>query len=184
MWLAPIALAAAVALPGPTPVSAYHGTLAYSRLDKARGTWSLVLRDRGRDALAPVRPRTVPFDVDLGPDAGGRTVAVYSRCATEPNRYQGADAIVYPGGDARGCQVYLYDPASRRERAIAGADGYMPAVWRTNLAYARGDRSAAVYLRVAGRTGRLDDGGTLFCRAEGKGCDPGSTADVSGIDLE
>src|SRR4051812_13979462 len=138
MWLTPLAVAAAVALPGPTPVSAYHGTVAYSRLDKAKGTWSLVIRQDGQDSVAPVPPRAVPFDVDVGPDGGGRTVAVYSRCASEPSRYDGATAIRYPG-DARACRIYLYDPALRRERTIEGASGYMPAIWRTNLAYARGD---------------------------------------------
>ena len=38
-----------------------------------------------RHHLTPaVRPRAVPFDVDLGPDAEGETVATYSRCAREP----------------------------------------------------------------------------------------------------
>ena len=140
-----------VALPGPTTVSAYHGTVAYSRLDPRAGKWSLVVNGR----TARISPRSAPFDVDLGPDASGRTVAVYSRCAKDPNPNFGDGAMHYPDGYAQGCRVYLYDPATDRERPVANASGFMPAIWRNTVVYAVG---SALYARVNGRVHRLDDG--------------------------
>ncbi|RKQ86388.1 hypothetical protein C8N24_4399 [Solirubrobacter pauli] len=135
-----------------TPVAAFRGTVAYSRYE--RGAYALILRRDGHEIRARTAPRAVPFDVDLGPDGRGVTVAVYSRCATEP-AYAGTGAVTYPGGgSAQGCRAVLYDPATARERVLT--DGYLPAIWHTTLVYARPD---GLFARVDGRTRRVEDGG-------------------------
>src|SRR3954447_2154250 len=146
-------LALPVTLPAPSIVSAYHSTVAYSAYKN--GLWSLVVGGK----TVPVKPRRVPFDVDLGPDARGRTVAVYSRCASDPNPNFGAGAMAYPDGYAQGCQVYLYDPAARRERPVANAAGFMPAIWKDTVVYAVGSETGSLYARVQGRVRRVNDGG-------------------------
>jgi hypothetical protein len=50
----------------------------------ADGGYALMARSAAGVVRLPVRPRAVPFDVDLGPEANGGIVAVYSRCSTEP----------------------------------------------------------------------------------------------------
>ncbi len=171
--------AALAALPGPTPVNAYRDTIAYSQLDPATHRWSLMLRRGDSTEAAKVAPRPVPFDVDLGPDARGATVAVYSRCATEGT--PDAGAIGYPDG-ARGCRVHLYDPATGRERAM-GVSGYLPAIWKRTLVYARGDRDATLFARTAGRTRPLADGGRLFCHTRNRQCERGDGVSYTGVDV-
>lgn len=173
---------APVALPGPTTVSAYHGTIAYSRLDPGTHRWSLMLRTGDVETPAKVTPRDVPFDVDLGPDARGATVAVYSRCRREPDVSAGDGAIAYPSR-ASGCRVHLYDPAAGSERAIAGAAGYLPAIWKHTLVFARGARDAALYARVSGVTRRLGEGGRRFCRTGGRECETGAGIAYTGVDV-
>ncbi len=67
---------------GPTTVAAYRGTVAFSRY--ADGRYTLVLQTGRVETPVRTPPRDVPFDVDLGPDGRGTTVAVYSRCAEDP----------------------------------------------------------------------------------------------------
>jgi hypothetical protein len=177
---APARAQAPLQLPGPTTVSAYRGTIAFSELSPASHRWSLMLRTGDTVTAANVAPRSVPFDVDLGPDAHGRTVAVYSRCATEPTPIPTTGAIAYPSR-ARGCRVYLYDPAAGTERRRAS--GYLPAIWKGRIVLARGDRDAALYALASGRARRLDDGGRLFCRTHNRECERGSAVRYTGVDL-
>jgi hypothetical protein len=81
-------LALPVALPAPTTVSAYHGTVAYSAYDRARGTFSLVVGDK----VARVTARRVPFDVDR---AFCRTSG---RCET-------GTGVAYTGVDLAGTRI-------------------------------------------------------------------------------
>jgi hypothetical protein len=85
----------------------------------------------GVTAVVPVALRNQPFDVDLGPDAEGRTTAVYSRCA----RARGS-------GLPAGCDLYRFDFATSREQRIAGASTggaseYLPSLWGGRLAFTR-----------------------------------------------
>src|SRR5919108_6024701 len=64
----------------PAPVSFFAGRLVWSAFDPATNTYSLMTRVSDVTSAVPVKPRAVPFDVDLGPDRNGNTVAVYSRC--------------------------------------------------------------------------------------------------------
>ena len=66
-----------------TPIAAYGDVLAYSVLDPQSGLFRLEIRRQGIAAPAPVAPRAVPFDVDLGPTTTGGVAAVYSRCTQE-----------------------------------------------------------------------------------------------------
>src|SRR5687768_741346 len=68
----------------PTPVSAHAGRIVWSTYDPAERAFFLAQSFGGVTSRVPVRPRTVPFDADLGPDVNGETVAAYSRCAREP----------------------------------------------------------------------------------------------------
>ena len=61
-------------------LSAYAGQVVWS--EQITQDVNVLMRWRaGRVDRLPVRSRKVPFDLDLGPDARGRAVAVYSRCA-------------------------------------------------------------------------------------------------------
>jgi hypothetical protein len=105
---------------------------------------------------------------------------VYSCCAREPTLITSAGAIAYPSG-ARGCRVYLYDPAARTERRLA--PGYLPAIWKGTLVLAHGDRDAALYARASGRTPRLDDGGRMFCGTGNRQCERASAVRYTGLDF-
>src|SRR6188474_3203265 len=89
----PIATVAA-----PTSVSANGGRLVWSAYDPATRRYSLMTRFAGVISPVPVEPRSVPFDVDLGPKPNGSTVAAYSRCSLEPE----------PPNPARGCDIYEF----------------------------------------------------------------------------
>lgn len=121
-----------------TPIAAHGGVLAYSVRD-AGGGFALVARSGAITSRVPIAPRSVPFDVDLGPDAQGRTVAVYSRCDREPP-VGGFGPPAYHTG--RGCDLYAYDLAGRAERRLAAASSptaseSWPSIWRDEIAFAR-----------------------------------------------
>ena len=119
-------------LPAATPIDAYHGRIAWSEPSPAgyrlRGYHDGVVR------TMPVAPSATPFDVDLGPERHGRTVAVYQRCVralTAPD-YQ----------PPLGCDLYLSDFRRARETPIRHAnskayDEYYPAIWKGRLVFAR-----------------------------------------------
>lgn len=164
------------AVPQPTPVSAHAGRLLWSRaLPAATGRtprYVLVTRAGGVTSLVGVPSRTgAPFDADLGPDARGHVVAVYSRCRRAPG---GVGSLPFPDWrTGRGCDVYRHDftdPASngvtgeRRVAAVSSSSGseYMPSLWGTRLAFARvydrrreiKGQEPFVYLRDLRRGGR------------------------------
>lgn len=125
-----------------TAVSAYGGRVVWSSFDRLSQMYRLVAYDAatGRRTL-PVRPRRVPFDVDLGPAPGSGVSAVYSRCAIEPEIPTGRNELpTYV--DGRGCDLYLYDFRASREhrigpRSLATASEVLPSVWRGDVAFAR-----------------------------------------------
>jgi hypothetical protein len=92
-------------LSGCAGVSAYGDALLWSSFDPASGLYRLVaVRSSGSaPTVLPAAGRPVPFEADLGPDASGRPVAVYGRCAGEA------------GGPATGCALYRFDLATGRE---------------------------------------------------------------------
>ena len=140
-----------------TPVSAYAGRVAWSAYDPAQNAYVLMTSAGGVTSAVPVAPRTVPFDVDLGPDQNGDTVAAYSRCRREPGMRPPAagNAIVQlPTWETgRGCDIYRFTFATGRETPIAVANSptaseFLPTVWKARVAFAR------VYERKRGVAGR------------------------------
>ena len=124
---------------------AAHGRLvAWSRHDPADGSFRLVVANVGSlDAppeVLPIAPREIAFDVDLGPGPDGSTIAVYSRCRTEPAGDHYGQKL-WPN-NATGCDLYRYDFAARTERRLSRlssrrADEFLPTVWRGRVAFAR-----------------------------------------------
>ena len=120
--------------PRPTAIDAYDGRVVWSSYDPSIDAYRLTEWADGSARALPVPPRGEPFDVDLGPDARGATLAVYSRCRREPRHAFELDG-------RHGCDLYAYSFASGREFRIpganSGADEYYPAVWKTRVAFTR-----------------------------------------------
>ena len=130
-----------VDLPVATPISGYGRALAWSTFDAADKRFRLMAMVDGKTVAVRVRPREVPFDVDLGPDAHGDLVAVYSRCRSEDNPSVGDPRAQFVPSVATGCVLWRYDFASKREtrlRGVArrGSSEYLPAIWKDTVAFA------------------------------------------------
>lgn len=142
LMLAPSAVAAPRVLAtvnSLSPISAHGDWVAWSV--PVNGAWGLVVSDGGTPRPLPIQPRTQPFDVDLGSDAGGRPVATFSRCATAPEP-RGAGIAPWTGS---GCRVRVVDLATGVERSAgiprpAGASDTTPSMWRGRVAFGRRDR--------------------------------------------
>jgi len=137
----------------PTPVSFFAGRLAWNAFDPVRNGYVLMTHTAGATSPVPVQVRGVPFDVDLGPDEHGDTVAVYSRCGSEP------DGTNWRTG--RGCDIFRFSFATGRETRVASANGarsseFLPSIWDTRIAFAR------VYER---RRGKAGDRAYLYARS-------------------
>jgi hypothetical protein len=128
--------------------------LAWSAYDRTGHDYRLVLRGpSGRATAAPVPPRTVPFDVQLGPRTGGGLIAVYSRCRVEP-RLDLRDTLPAPA-TGRGCRLYRYDIGSASERAIPGSGSrFLPSVWHGELAFATQQPNGEPALYLGSLNGR------------------------------
>ena len=140
----------------PTPVSGSDGHLLWSEYDAAARLYYLVQRFQGNIARLPVKPRSVPFDVDVGQDAGGQPVAAYSRCRREPPgrdpRTGNALTQMPQWSRGRGCDVYMLNLQTNVEIRVRGASSshgseFLPTVWRSRMAFAR------VYERRHGMAG-------------------------------
>lgn len=147
---------------GPSSVDAYRDVVVWSEREDPPGaaapSYHLVALIDGSARRLPVAPRSVPFDVNLGPGADWRTVAVYSRCAQEPDPPDAlgdapsAPSPAYTSG--RGCDLYRFDFDTARERKIGGASTdqaseVLPSIWRDRIAFAR------VYEQRSGKRGVL-----------------------------
>jgi hypothetical protein len=141
-----------------TPVSAFDGRAVWSDYDPVQRAYFLTQRMNGVTSRVPVRPRSVPFDVDLGPDADGKTVATYSRCRRDPPprspRTGNAIAgLLFQWSRARGCDIYMFafDTGTEvrvRFASTRGASEFLPTVWTDRIAFAR------VFERRHGRAGQ------------------------------
>jgi hypothetical protein len=148
-----------------TPVSAIGGRIVWSEYDPAADAYFLTQRFDGMTARLPVKPRAVPFDVDVGRNAANDTVAAYSRCRGEPSgRGPGLGnvfTLMPQWSTGRGCDVYVLNLRTNVEICVrgassAGASEFLPTVWRGRIAFAR------VYERRRGRAGKR---AYLFLRA-------------------
>src|SRR5690349_22784019 len=115
--LAAVATIVLATTPAATVVGAGGGWTAWS--EARDGAYALVTRSPdGTVSSPPVATRHVPFDVDLGTDAAGRTVAAYSRCTTEPRATGGANTIGPQWTSGRACSLSVLDLATGRERRV------------------------------------------------------------------
>lgn len=110
-----------------TPIAAYGGRLAWSAYDATSARYRLMIAPFGGvPAAAPVAPSRRPFDVSLGPGAGHRVVALYTRCAT---------------AKGTGCDIYRYSLAARHESKLSFSspreDEAWPAQWGDRVAFVR-----------------------------------------------
>lgn len=116
-----------------TPVSAFKGTLAWSQYIPEKGHYRLMLTDTktGKTTMPNIGWRENPFDVTLGPDAKGRTVALYSHC--DPAN----DAL--SGNQTTGCDAYRYDLRRKKETKLgfnSDRDSEeWPAQWGSQYSY-------------------------------------------------
>ncbi|MGI8631363.1 MAG: metallophosphoesterase family protein [Solirubrobacterales bacterium] len=150
---------------GAIGVTGHGGTRAWSvaREQDGANAYRLVIDDGAGPRLAPVPSRDVPFDVDLGPDTRGRTVAVYSRCERDPEIEPRTAPLPMRAGGG-GCDVFRLVVGSGAERRVAGvstqaASEFLPSIWRGRIAFAR------IYERRNGQRGRLP---YLYTRAGGR----------------
>jgi hypothetical protein len=130
-------------------LSAFGQGLVWSR-EAADGRARLVLRSFGQpaDVNAPSFAGGLP-DPDLGQDAGGSTVVVYTRCG---------------GTSGRNCDVYQFDFARQRESKVSGASTsscseFAPSIWEGTIAFGRSGskRCRGLYVKAGrGSALRLD----------------------------
>jgi hypothetical protein len=149
---APVSVASAdttlaTGLPPGVKVSMRGDAVAWSA-PAAGGGYRLVIRTNGVARDAAVAPSPRPFDVDLGDDGHGHLIATYSRCS-------GRRTATPP----RGCDVYLYAVAAKRERRVrglgrGGASDYLPTAARGRIAFARSVRGGQPRLYVRALDGR------------------------------
>jgi hypothetical protein len=141
-------------------VDAFDGRVVWSDDDATIGAWRLMEHAGEVTRAIPVEPRPTPFDVDLGPDGSGGTVAVYSRCARGLRRHIPTPPDQRPAR-SNGCDLYLFSFATGIETKLRSSrvDEYWPSVWGARIAFVRGyparrdpDRTATphLYLRAAG----------------------------------
>lgn len=132
----------------PTNVKTYEDVLGWSSYDAAVGAYRLRFRRGDRSWTPRVPPRTVPFDLDLGPGPDGKVVAVYSRCREEGDSSYPAPIGLPLYGGGQGCDVYRLRIAGGRERRVAFASSrrwveVLPTIWRDRLVFARRRESAS-----------------------------------------
>ncbi|HEY5142665.1 MAG TPA: hypothetical protein VII98_04120, partial [Solirubrobacteraceae bacterium] len=167
-----------VSLSAPTPIAAYGGRLVWSRPDGA-GDFELVQRvGDGPVTRLPIPSRSVPFDVDLGPTSGGRVLAVYTRCASEPTLSSWGIPEYETG---RGCDVYKLDVQGGREERYtkvnaSDATEFWPTYWKGRVGFARvyddGSRVSYVYVKAvaSSRPSERLPGGPDFTARELHSC--------------
>ena len=131
---------------GCTAVSAHAGRLVWSAFDPATGRYALMTASAGGVSAVAVAQRARAFDADLGEDAAGRVVAVYSRCAADPD------------GPPTGCEVreVAFTAGAREHPLLPGVrdgDPLLPSRWRERVAVARRTAGGAREARLCSAAG-------------------------------
>lgn len=147
-----------------TAIQAAGEAVIFSQYDAAARGYRLMRWRNGVVRAFAIRPRAVPFDVDVGPDRDGREVAVYSRCAREPARFGPGTVLPY-FRTGRGCRVFSLDLRTGRERPVTGLDkagsSFLPSIWRSRIAWAQLIGSTVrLRLKEGSRSPRTVRGGT------------------------
>jgi hypothetical protein len=148
----------------PTKVAGSGAVAVWSTYDTAAHNWRLVAsRDGGPVTALPVPAAAKPFDVNLGRDAGGALVAVYTRCAPGCDIYEldlttGVEthltAISSPSRDEHDPSIYNGSIAFVRDEPVSGKPGH---VLRLAAAGADGTRALAKTNRDGVRSPALTD---------------------------
>jgi hypothetical protein len=119
-------------------IDGFRGRVVWSDYDASAGAWRLMEHAGGVTRAVPVAPRSSPFDVDLGPDGRGGTVAVYSRCR-RPIPFDRPTPVLQRRAHA--CDLHAFSFTTRRESAIRAAnsraDEWWPTVWGSRIAFVR-----------------------------------------------
>jgi hypothetical protein len=153
-------------MPGrPYDFSAWGGHAVFSVYDQASGSFTLYESEAGGIAPAGVATFTNAPEPDVGPDAAGRPVAVYRRCADVAQ----LDCPVY--------ELALGQPAAQERRLseldVKGTSIAAPTIWKGRIAFGRmrHNRVANVYVQRSpgSRRVRLLGRGTVPDCQE-KGC--------------
>jgi hypothetical protein len=114
--------------PAGSGVSAYGGWAAWTHVDASSSTQLMLRSPAGAIAPAATAPSNGPFEVALGPRAGGGVTAVYVRCS-EPQGSLGCAIYELPLGVAG---------ATERQLAIpGGGSDTRPAIWKNRVAFVR-----------------------------------------------
>ncbi len=123
----------------PTPVSSYGDVTVWSSFDAPSSTYVLKMDRGGQVTTLPLAPRRTSFDADVGPDAAGQPVVVYSRCRQDTGGGLPFDGL--PSWNlARACDIYRFRPADGTIRRIKIASSstrseVLPSIWRDRLAF-------------------------------------------------
>lgn len=133
------------------PIAAGGGWILWSAPDG--NGWQLVGSHAGATAALPAGPRSKPFDVSVGSDRRGSTVATFSRCSVDPPVTAGLGlALIDPTG-GRGCRVHVLDLATGQETVpkipqTKGSSDTTPAIWHGQIAFGRVDAAHALVGQV------------------------------------
>jgi len=128
-----------------TPIAAYGGWVAWSEKGPD-GLYRIVtFHDGVKETLSHIAPRTVPFDLDLGPGAVERPVITFSRCVVERDVNQ----LEAPLGAARSCRLRQVALPGGGEAGIpvparGSASDATPSRWGYRVAFQRRARGADV----------------------------------------
>jgi hypothetical protein len=114
----------------PPSAVVYDGWSAWSSSDAPGPDVKLEVRSPAGVISTPaIAGRPSPFDVELGPTAGGKVVAVYSRCASTASDQGCAIYQLALGGGGTAHEVKLSVPG--------GGSLHEPAIWHDTLVFLR-----------------------------------------------
>ncbi|WP_445151651.1 hypothetical protein [Baekduia sp. Peel2402] len=129
---------------GETPIAVYGGWVVWSE-PGADGLYRVVAYHDGvKRTLNQIAPRTVPFDLDAGPDSRDRPAIVFSRCTTERDVH-----AMSAWATARGCRLRqaTLDGAAESGLPTPGrgsASDSVPSRWGYRVAFQRRARNSDV----------------------------------------
>jgi hypothetical protein len=129
--------------PGPTSVATWGGYTMWSQKESGSGSWSLWQRTAdGKVSKVPVAGANGPFQISLGPDSAGNTVALYPRCRKAASG----------SAPQTGCDVYRYQTKSGKEQKLSLSsskyDEEWPVQWKDKFAFSRVGYSGSGSARI------------------------------------
>ena len=121
----------------------------WSQKASGSNSWSLWQRKAdGKISKVPVKSANGPFQISLGPDSAGHTVALYARCRT-------AATVSKP---QTGCDAYRYQTSGGKEQKLSLSsstyDEEWPVQWKDKIAFSRVALHRLGQLRACAATSR------------------------------